>query len=495
MYKKTIPDSNLNNNQSDLLKDQDSKGLILKPPAQWLQPFQFKLNENSNSNDYEDESNHGIDDYQFENLYLPNTSDYFNSTEYEVNSDDDNYVNSDNKYKISYIISNSSNSYQVVEATNEPDNYINSDNYVTNFQIETTSFNDLSTNDKITDEIIPYISTTAIINTSTITTTASTSTTTATISTTTVSTSTTTTSTTTTTTTTTTTSTSTIASTTKTSIITSTRLKTSFIRPKSNLLSKTTHKPSIITTVSINNLISTKLYNNSMERNLIRLNESFKTRLNNSSKLNINDYFTCQRNLTKLTMFYTNSDKLICYQLAFNTTLYKCNDDILEKKLVMKLGQYYLIQLKPLIVIKSKISCANSSSFFTNESKPLSKPSSIYYDEKQSLICNFITKKATNRKKLVWKLYLILKNQTCIPYLTHLNKENNFNKTEYLNDNINYNKHNKSVLQNYIYSSSSMSPVNVDDFFNSDDDDSIFNQDPNSDSKFNLQIFIVKHKL
>ncbi len=169
-----------------------------------------------------------------------------------------------------------------------------------------------------------------------------------------------------------------------------------------------------------------------------------------TNKLNIEDYLNCERNLTRLTVFYSNSDRLYCYN-ATNETLLKCIDDILESKLMLKLGQYYYIQLQPLLIAKSKMVCSNSTiqekyEFLTKTSTTKysttkwsntkstnaliassTATNSIYFDEfekenylrkmnlKNSFVCNFMTKKSTNRKKLVWKLYLILKNQTCIP--------------------------------------------------------------------------------
>ena len=207
------------------------------------------------------------------------------------------------------------------------------------------------------------------------------------------------------------------------------------------------------------------------------------------------DYLNCERNLTKLTVFYSNSDKLTCFEILTNNSLLRCIDDLLETKLVVKLSLFYHVQLQPLFIYKSKMMCSYrngtllkwsqaklqqqssqsyhhhrrmSTSVTTRSSSRLpvqhysaegsseedlnrAKTSSTYnstliklknvighktnnhktaeeeytegesylsaFDPRESLSCTLITKKSTNRKKLIWKLFLILKNQTCIPLL------------------------------------------------------------------------------
>lgn len=234
------------------------------------------------------------------------------------------------------------------------------------------------------------------------------------------------------------------------------------------------------------NLTELSLYNSSIERSLSKLNQTFTSKKyklisGNSShsssvnKLNINDYLSCERNLTRLTVFYSNKDKLNCFEAVRNASLLKCFDDLLETKLLAILGSFYYIQLQPLLISKSKVQCStnqtfSNSSFFssttassnqltieddeheeestninntaTNETPFLkltnpeqlaisaTEPAPIYFNHnekdnylskiylKNSLNCTLITRKSSNRKKLVWKLYLILKNQTCIPMET-----------------------------------------------------------------------------
>jgi hypothetical protein len=158
--------------------------------------------------------------------------------------------------------------------------------------------------------------------------------------------------------------------------------------------------------------------------------------LKSSNKLNINDYFSCERNLTRLTVFYSSLDRLNCSEVARNSSLLKCFDELLERKLLDKLGKFYYLKLKPLLIPKAKTICVNISinnNMSTNKIKnemlesENNKMSSIYFNEiekenflsenalEHSLNCTLITKKSTNRKKLIWRLYLLLKNQTCIP--------------------------------------------------------------------------------
>lgn len=215
---------------------------------------------------------------------------------------------------------------------------------------------------------------------------------------------------------------------------------------------------------------------------------SFNNNNNNPGKFNPNEYVNCERNLTKLTVFYSSADKLNCYEVLSNTSLLRCVDDLLETKLIVKLSYFYYVQLQPLFIFKSKMICSFKNGTYLNGSssrKPtgitrpltvtasqqqssteagnlmsesseeelgmsptatstrtplgsknatikklknaLGKTSSSLnlneydevnylnsYDSRESLSCTLITKKASNRKKLIWKLYLILKNQSCI---------------------------------------------------------------------------------
>lgn len=214
------------------------------------------------------------------------------------------------------------------------------------------------------------------------------------------------------------------------------------------------------------------IYLNSIDRTLSKLNQTFinsmPSTFNNTTTrfsilssistkilkspniLNINDYFSCEKNLTRLTVFYSSLDRLNCTEMARNSTLLKCFDKLLERKLLDKLGQFYYLNLKPILIPKSKSICVNRSvtSFYfqtssvgsdllaINESASMknenlqiknNKISPIYFNEiekesylnendfEHTLNCTLITKKSTNRKKLIWRLYLLLKNQTCIP--------------------------------------------------------------------------------
>jgi hypothetical protein len=206
---------------------------------------------------------------------------------------------------------------------------------------------------------------------------------------------------------------------------------------------------------------------------------------NITNKLNINDYLNCERNLTKLTVFYSNSDKLTCFEILTNSSLLRCIDDLLETKLVVKLSFFYHVQLQPLFIFKSKMVCsykngtwlkwsqaklaainnqtimnkkatttrpdhfsAETSSEEETTAYPknstLIKLKNVFqanrhhktaqeeytegenymdaFDPRESLTCTLVTKKASNRKKLIWKLYLILKNQTCIPLMNGPNQ-------------------------------------------------------------------------
>ena len=209
----------------------------------------------------------------------------------------------------------------------------------------------------------------------------------------------------------------------------------------------------------------------------------------NTNRLNINDYLNCERNLTKLTVFYSNADKLTCFEIFTNSSLLRCIDDLLETKLVVKLSFFYHVQLQPLFIFKSKMMCSYRNGTWlkwsqeklaaitnhtvllntraTTTTRPdhfsaeasseeetmmathpknstLAKLKNVFqanihhktaqeeytegenymnaFDAKESLSCTLVTKKASNRKKLIWKLYLILKNQTCIPLMNGPNQ-------------------------------------------------------------------------
>lgn len=202
-----------------------------------------------------------------------------------------------------------------------------------------------------------------------------------------------------------------------------------------------------------------------------------------------NNLIDCERNLTKLTVFYSNSDKLTCFEIFTNRSLLRCVDDLLETKLVVKLSFFYHVQLQPLFIYKSKMICSyrngtllkwsqaklastnqqtnghnhagllrrtstrsvehystemsseESSNHLTRKTAfnstlirlksvlSINKPKTVEeefkegvsylnaFDPNDSFSCTLITKKSSNRKKLIWKLFLILKNQTCIPLL------------------------------------------------------------------------------
>ena len=205
----------------------------------------------------------------------------------------------------------------------------------------------------------------------------------------------------------------------------------------------------------------TNIYVNSVERSLAKLNQTFisisttkvlslsaspiaSLKALKSDKLNINDYLNCEQNLTRLTVFYSSMDTLKCFETLRNASLLKCFDDLLENKLVTKLGTFYYLKLQPLLIPRSKTICepraSNSTTRTFQDPSPVPFSStlanklttdklvtSIYFNENEketflsetkfvdSLNCTLQTKKSTNRKKLVWKLYLLLKNQTCIP--------------------------------------------------------------------------------
>ncbi len=99
--------------------------------------------------------------------------------------------------------------------------------------------------------------------------------------------------------------------------------------------------------------------------------------------------------LTKLSVFYSSQDSLTCTDIPKNITAVKCVDDILEKKLKMKLSNLYEIELQPLIVNKDQLRCTSiDSELKTNE----------FY-------CYLPTKSETSRRKLVWKLLLFGNNK------------------------------------------------------------------------------------
>lgn len=225
---------------------------------------------------------------------------------------------------------------------------------------------------------------------------------------------------------------------------------------------------------------------------LSNLNIINSTRIVTSSLINPNKNLNCERNLTKLTVFYSSSDKLTCFEIFTNRSILRCIDDLLETKLVVKLSFFYHVQLQPLFIYKSKMICSyrNGTSLKWNQVKPyLQKVNSFHvannqrrtnstrshsskqflteilsekniqnvattngynstliklknvlgihktteeeyikseayfekFDPNENLSCTLITKKSSNRKKLIWKLFLTLKNQTCIPLLSETN--------------------------------------------------------------------------
>lgn len=209
-------------------------------------------------------------------------------------------------------------------------------------------------------------------------------------------------------------------------------------------------------------ITTTKAYTDKISLNLTDYPMFLNSTTIPNNKLNINDYLNCERNLTRLTVYYSSSDKLICHSTPSKTnlTLLRCIDDLLETKLIVKLGQYYYIKLQPLLIYKTKMVCSDdeidsssstetsiesdartttaslSSVEYDDESNQstellnspdinqnLENSTPVYFNlndkenylkklnDKDSLNCSLRLKKPTNRKKLVWKLYLILKNQ------------------------------------------------------------------------------------
>lgn len=156
---------------------------------------------------------------------------------------------------------------------------------------------------------------------------------------------------------------------------------------------------------------------------------------------NINDYLSCERNLTRLTVFYSGIDILTCVQPSNKSSLLKCMDEILETKLILKLGYFYYSQLQPLMISKTKMNCTEKEStndegeqseekrkvslknfLISNRFKPKWSSSLIdaaSFTGKSLFKCRLMLKKASHRKKLIWNLYLILKNQTCIPNMNY----------------------------------------------------------------------------
>ncbi|CAF0824560.1 unnamed protein product [Brachionus calyciflorus] len=220
-------------------------------------------------------------------------------------------------------------------------------------------------------------------------------------------------------------------------------------------MSKITRKTITTTTSESSKITFTKILYDNLENVTANLNE---TVLNRETMRN------CDKNLTKLTVFYSNTDKLNCFETQFNQSLLKCIDDLLETKLMLKIGILYYVQLQPLFISKNKMNCFDSKNNSIDWSM-VTGPAKIedeYEDEtnnsldysttrkselstsaesegflsdsenlKNSFTCTFITKKSTNRKKLIWKLYLIPKNQTClqmndIQSLSKINELKNF---------------------------------------------------------------------
>ena len=172
--------------------------------------------------------------------------------------------------------------------------------------------------------------------------------------------------------------------------------------------------------------------------------EETTNKLLNSSR----EIFTCDRNLTRIAIFYSNKDELNCMETkTANVTKssdvdLKCKDDLLETKFIKKLKHFYYVQLEPLLIARNKMNCivnkrnksfdsiylkqldmlfVNNSTNLTVMEKKQSKMTKIkyVYDTNQDqfiyLTCNLITKNNHVRKRLVWKLYLMTKNETCMP--------------------------------------------------------------------------------
>ena len=127
-------------------------------------------------------------------------------------------------------------------------------------------------------------------------------------------------------------------------------------------------------------LNQTNIYHNSIERTLTKLNQNFisvpdtmhqtsqttplspstnSKIVKPSNKLNINDYFSCEKNLTRLTVFYSSLDTLNCSETIRNSSLLKCFDELLERKLFDKLDKFYYLKLQPLLIPKEKTICTN----------------------------------------------------------------------------------------------------------------------------------------
>lgn len=161
----------------------------------------------------------------------------------------------------------------------------------------------------------------------------------------------------------------------------------------------------------------------------------------------------CERNLTRIAIYYSNKDELSC--LAVNSTSYKCKDELLEAKFFKKLKKFYYVQLEPLTLSVEKLSCVPNRQKSTFDSIYLKQldlllvnnRSNLSLAEPQSLranrsmntrvkyvydaevpnnttryyTCNLITKSYNVRKRLVWRLYLMVKNESCVPeFSSHL---------------------------------------------------------------------------
>ena len=89
---------------------------------------------------------------------------------------------------------------------------------------------------------------------------------------------------------------------------------------------------------------TTEISEVSTRMSIMTMSKTDHERLTTKYNFNINDYLSCERNLTRLTVYYKSVDVLTCMQISNRTTLMKCIDEILETKLMLKLGYYYYSQ-------------------------------------------------------------------------------------------------------------------------------------------------------
>ncbi len=162
----------------------------------------------------------------------------------------------------------------------------------------------------------------------------------------------------------------------------------------------------------------------------------------------------CEKNLTRIAIFYSSKDELNCdeFQSKESSNMLKCKDDLLESKFIKKLKQFYYVRMEPLLIHKSKMICQKSKKvkhtfdriylkelnlLFINNQTNLSKnsrdmasliippPSArvkyVYTSPNKTdyLVCNLKTKNYNVRRRLVWKLYLITKHKSCLSSFTN----------------------------------------------------------------------------